>query len=81
MAIGLRLVVLVEDTGPGIGTEEIDKLFMSFEQTSTGRRSGSGTGLGLVISRQLARLMGGDVSVLPVQKTVAVSSVLLSPSR
>jgi PAS domain S-box-containing protein len=76
-AIGLRLVVLVEDTGPGIGTEEIDKLFMSFEQTSTGRRSGSGTGLGLVISRQLARLMGGDVSVTSTEASGSVFRLVI----
>jgi CheY-like chemotaxis protein len=36
---------------------------VSFEQADEGRRSGAGTGLGLAISRQLAQLMGGDVTV------------------
>ncbi len=60
---GMRLAVLVEDTGPGIRAEEMDLLFMAFEQAEAGRSSGSGSGLGLAISRQYARLMGGDVSI------------------
>ena len=58
-----RLVILVEDSGPGIEPEAMDRLFDPFEQTSSGRRDGQGTGLGLAISRQFARIMGGDVSV------------------
>ena len=60
---GLHLVVLVGDSGPSIGAEEIGRLFAAFEQATAGRHSGSGTGLGLAISRQLARLMGGDLTV------------------
>jgi PAS domain S-box-containing protein len=60
---GFRLVVLVEDTGPGIAADEIAVLFTPFEQTTAGRTSGSGTGLGLAISRQFARVMGGELSV------------------
>jgi len=57
------LVVLVEDTGPGIAAEEIGLLFEAFQQTATTRCSGRGTGLGLAISRQFARIMGGDITV------------------
>ncbi len=60
---GRRLVLEVEDTGPGIGPEELPRLFQKFEQTESGRRSKKGTGLGLAISRELARLMGGDLTV------------------
>jgi len=60
--LGLELVMAVEDTGDGISTEEIDKLFQPFGQTKFGRSKG-GTGLGLVISRQYAQLMGGDLIV------------------
>jgi len=59
-----RLVVEVEDTGPGISVEEQALLFRPFVQTAEGRRINTGTGLGLVISRELARLMGGDVTVV-----------------
>jgi len=52
----------VEDTGIGIAPDELARLFHAFEQVdaSTSRRYG-GTGLGLVITRRLVELMGGDV--------------------
>ncbi|OLF18495.1 hypothetical protein BU204_05950 [Actinophytocola xanthii] len=54
----------VRDTGIGISHEQLEHVFRSFNQadTSTTRRYG-GTGLGLTISRQLARAMGGDLTV------------------
>ncbi len=57
------LRVTVEDTGVGISAEEIGRLFQHFEQTRSGRSSGTGTGLGLAISREFVRLMGGDITV------------------
>lgn len=57
------LVVEVQDSGPGIAPEEMEKLFRHFEQTSSGINKGSGTGLGLALSRELAILMGGDITV------------------
>jgi signal transduction histidine kinase/DNA-binding NarL/FixJ family response regulator len=58
------LNIVIEDSGSGIAAEEMNRLFIPFEQTSSGRRSQAGTGLGLAISRQFARLMGGDVTVV-----------------
>jgi signal transduction histidine kinase/CheY-like chemotaxis protein len=57
-----RTVFEVADTGPGIPAAERERLFEPFHQgdTSFGRRHG-GAGLGLAISRELARAMGGDV--------------------
>jgi CheY-like chemotaxis protein len=54
----------VSDTGIGMSPQQIERLFEAFAQAeaSTARRFG-GTGLGLTISRQLARMMGGDVTV------------------
>ena len=53
----------IQDTGPGIASEEISQLFVPFEQTSSGRSLRQGSGLGLPISRQYARLMCGDIVV------------------
>jgi signal transduction histidine kinase/CheY-like chemotaxis protein/HPt (histidine-containing phosphotransfer) domain-containing protein len=54
----------VRDSGIGIAPEYLARLFSSFSQadSSMGRRYG-GSGLGLAISRQLVRLMGGDIHV------------------
>ena len=60
---GARLAVEVEDTGTGICENELDKLFIYFEQTAGGRAKKSGTGLGLAISRDYVCMMGGDISV------------------
>ena len=58
-----RVVFRVEDTGIGIPADRLSGLFRAFTQAdaSTTRRFG-GTGLGLVISRKLAELMGGTVA-------------------
>jgi len=64
--IGLRKVLFeVEDTGIGIPTELVGTLFQPFVQVHGEHQPGSGlgTGLGLAISREIALLMGGDISV------------------
>ena len=61
--LGTTLQFEIEDTGEGIAADEISTLFHPFVQTQTGRQSMEGTGLGLPISRQYVRLMGGDIAV------------------
>ena len=59
----ITILFEVEDTGPGIAHNELHKVFTAFEQTTTGRNSQQGTGLGLPISRRFVQLMGGDITV------------------
>jgi two-component system sensor histidine kinase/response regulator len=58
-----KLTIEIQDSGPGIPEDEMDRLFKHFEQTSSGINKGSGTGLGLALSRELALIMGGNISV------------------
>ncbi len=61
-ADGERIVFRVRDTGIGMTTEQMKKLFQPFSQvdTSTARKH-EGAGLGLVISRRLCQMMGGEL--------------------
>ncbi len=61
---GDLLRVVVSDTGPGISDEDCDRIFERYQRAKSAK-SGSvaSTGLGLPITRQIARLMGGDVAV------------------
>ncbi|MEM8807103.1 MAG: GAF domain-containing protein, partial [Cyanobacteria bacterium P01_G01_bin.38] len=72
----LTLHFEVEDTGPGIQLDEIDQLFDAFVQTEPGRQSQEGTGLGLPISREFVRLMGGDITAQNVPETASRSGAL-----
>ena len=54
----------VKDTGVGIAAEELENLFKPFVQTASGQKVQQGTGLGLTISRQFVRLMGGEITVI-----------------
>ncbi|MCU0845967.1 MAG: response regulator, partial [Spirochaetes bacterium] len=58
----IDLLFEVEDTGPGIAENEIERVFNAFEQTSTGIRSG-GTGLGLALSQGFVMIMGGELTL------------------
>ena len=66
------LSIRVEDSGCGMSDEQLGRLFQPFSQADDRvARTHGGTGLGLVISRDLARAMGGDVSV---QSKVGIGS-------
>lgn len=56
--------IRVVDTGPGVPVDRQISIFEPFVQAESGlRRTKGGTGLGLTISRRLARLMGGDLTL------------------
>jgi signal transduction histidine kinase len=59
-----NLLIHITDTGIGIAKEQIEKLFIPFEQAdqSTTRRYG-GTGLGLAITKQYCEMLGGAISI------------------
>ncbi|MFE4106719.1 response regulator [Almyronema epifaneia] len=62
-ASSYTLLIEVEDTGPGIAQTELDGLFDAFAQGKRGWQSQEGTGLGLPISREFVKLMGGEITV------------------
>jgi signal transduction histidine kinase/AmiR/NasT family two-component response regulator len=94
----LHLEFSVHDTGIGISAEALPRLFTPFGQVGDGLpHRGGGTGLGLVISRKLVRLMGGEIAVtselgkgstfrfsldLPVAEAAAISrGITATPAR
>jgi signal transduction histidine kinase/CheY-like chemotaxis protein len=91
-AAALPLRFAVRDTGPGIASDELDRIFQPFYQTALGARSGEGTGLGLTIARQYAELLGGQLSavstlgkgsefILRLPVTVAEEAIPEAPPR
>jgi len=67
---GRGLEIRVIDNGPGVPAEEVDRIFDEFHRVPG--TAGRGHGLGLAISRRVARLLGGDVTV---QSTLGSGSV------
>ena len=57
-----RVLITVEDEGPGISEEDRSRIFEKFYQADRSR-SGSGNGLGLALVRRIVTLHGGDVTV------------------
>lgn len=62
--VGDDIVYRTTDTGPGIAPEHQEKIFEAFWRVeNSATRATGGTGLGLSVSRRLARLLGGDLNV------------------
>ncbi len=79
LSVGERMVFEVIDTGIGMTAVQLTKLFQAFSQAdaSTTRRFG-GSGLGLMISKNLAQLLGGDISVSSVPGTGSTFRVCIA---
>ena len=65
------LQIAIKDSGVGIAPEEMDRLFIPFEQTTAGLSAKQGTGIGLSLTRKFVELMGGEMTV---DSTVGVGS-------
>jgi signal transduction histidine kinase len=59
-----KVMIIIDDNGPGIAAEQIDDMFTPFVRAEASRnRSTGGSGLGLTIARAIARSHGGDVTL------------------
>jgi PAS domain S-box-containing protein len=67
-----RVVVSVSDTGRGLESHELERLFVPFERLGAAASGIAGTGLGLALSKRLVELMNGSISV---ESTPGVGSV------
>jgi PAS domain S-box-containing protein len=74
----LRVSLAVRDTGVGIAPEDHLRIFEPFQQAKRAiTRPQGGTGLGLAISRRLARMLGGDITVVSDLGAGSTSTVTL----
>lgn len=71
---------MVQDTGEGIASENIERIFRPFERIQTPGSTATGSGLGLTITRLLTEIMGGDISVksLPGAGSTFKASLMLA---
>jgi CheY-like chemotaxis protein len=82
--IGLRLryaremaSIEIEDTGPGLSTQEIERIFEPFTRAATPGPAAPGAGLGLTIAKMLTDLMGGELTVTSTPEVGSVFRVKL----
>jgi two-component system phosphate regulon sensor histidine kinase PhoR len=77
---GGRLLATIADHGPGVSEDDRGRLFERFSRGS-GQGGGDGTGLGLYVSRQLLRGMGGDLWLEPARPAVGAEFTLAVPGE
>ena len=75
-----RILVRIEDGGPGITDDDRLRVFRRFER-GAGRPTGEGSGLGLYVSRELCRAMGGDLALEPPEAGHGAVFVLSLPAE
>ncbi len=77
-----RFSISVEDTGIGIAEEDRDRIFEDFRQVDSSlARTHGGAGLGLTISRRLARILGGEIAVRSTPGEGSIFTLVLSQKR
>jgi len=67
-----RIRISVHDTGDGLSAEQLSQLFQPFNRLGQEGRAEEGTGIGLVVSKRLVELMGGEIGV---ESTVGAGSI------
>lgn len=67
-----RLRISIQDTGEGLSADKLDQLFQPFNRLGQEAGIKEGTGIGLVVSKRLVELMGGEIGA---QSSVGVGSV------
>jgi two-component system sensor histidine kinase KdpD len=75
-----RLAITVADTGPGVKPEDRDRIFQRYERGATGSGA-EGTGLGLYVSQELCRAMGGDLILEPAGPEPGAAFTILLPGE
>ena len=75
------IVVSVGDTGIGIATEHLPRIFDRFYRPDTARSAGQGVGLGLAIVKSIAELHGGRVSIASKVGEGTVVTIALPATR
>ena len=78
--VGGRLLATIADHGPGVSEADRGRLFERFSRGS-GQGGGDGTGLGLYVSRQLLRGMGGDLWLEPARPGIGAEFTLAVPGE
>jgi len=75
-----RFSIAVEDTGIGIAEADRDRIFEDFRQVDSSlARTHGGAGLGLTISRRLAGMLGGEITVTSTLGQGSTFTLVLSP--
>ncbi|MCC3530981.1 MAG: response regulator [Microcoleus sp. PH2017_22_RUC_O_B] len=62
-SVGKKIRFHIQDTGIGMTPQQIEKIFLPFEQVGDTEKQGEGTGLGLAISHKIVSIMGSEISV------------------
>jgi len=77
-----RTLIIVRDYGPGVLKRDANRIFQPFYRTHSGIADGvTGTGIGLSIARDLARLHGGDLTLVSTDKGACFKIELHTPVR
>jgi signal transduction histidine kinase/DNA-binding NarL/FixJ family response regulator len=62
-SVGQKIRFQIEDTGVGMTPEQIEKIFLPFEQVGSTKKQAEGTGLGLAITHKIVSMMGSEIDV------------------